>query len=107
MRDGDRSDSLLGVLDRTATPMGARLLQDWLLTPLAERAGIEARLDAVTELLGEHALRGDLRQALGEAFDLQRLTARVSTGRASPRASPRSTLRVRIRMTDDRSPDRR
>jgi DNA mismatch repair protein MutS len=85
LRDNSRDGSLLSVLDRTATPMGARLLMEWLLAPLAERAPIEARLEAVAELLDEHSLRNDLRELLGEAFDLQRLTARVSTGRATPR----------------------
>ncbi len=85
LRDNSRDGSLLSVMDRTVTPMGARLLMEWLLAPLAERPAIEARLEAVAELLDEHALRNDLREQLGEAFDLQRLTARVSTGRASPR----------------------
>jgi DNA mismatch repair protein MutS len=85
LRDGERAGSLLAVLDRTVTPMGARHLQEWLLTPLAERPAIEARLDAVAELLDEHSLRQDLRALLTDAADLQRLTARVSTNRASPR----------------------
>jgi DNA mismatch repair protein MutS len=85
LRDNARTGSLLAVLDRTMTPMGARLLQDWVLAPLAERGAITARLDAVEELLGEHGLRRDLRASLADVFDLQRLTARVSTGRASPR----------------------
>ncbi len=85
LRDGGRAGSLLAVLDRTVTPMGARLLQEWIVAPLADRAAIDARLDAVAELKDEHALRQELRARLSEAFDLQRLTARVSTGRASPR----------------------
>src|SRR5262245_4721217 len=85
LRDGDRQGTLLSVLDRTVTPMGARLLHDWLIAPLAVRAAIEARLDAVAELAEENALRNDLRTALRDGFDLPRLTARVSTGRASPR----------------------
>ncbi len=85
LRDNTRSGSLLSVIDRTVTPMGARLLQDWVLAPLAERAGIDARLDAVAELAEDAALRREVRAALGDAPDLQRLTARASTGRASPR----------------------
>jgi DNA mismatch repair protein MutS len=65
--------------------MGARLLQEWIVTPLAEIAAVDARLDAVQELRDDHAARQDLRASLGEAYDLQRLTARVSTGRASPK----------------------
>jgi DNA mismatch repair protein MutS len=85
LRDGNREGSLLSVLDRTVTPMGSRLLQEWLLSPLAERAAIETRLDAVGELKEDHVLRQEIRARLDDAFDLQRLTTRVSTGRASPR----------------------
>jgi DNA mismatch repair protein MutS len=84
-RDAEREGSLLAVIDRTVTPMGARLLAEWIVTPLAERLAIERRLDAVAELLEDHGLRAELRTTLADAFDLQRLTARVSTGRASPR----------------------
>ncbi len=96
LREGEREGSLLAVLDRTVTPMGARLLQEWLLAPLTDRPAVEARLDAVDELLRAHALRQDLRDGLSEAYDLQRLTARVSTGRASPRdlAAVGRTLRL-------------
>jgi DNA mismatch repair protein MutS len=85
LREGQRDGSLLAAIDRTVTPMGARLLQEWLIAPLREVPAIEARLDAVAELVEEHALRQELRDGLGEGADLQRLTARVSTGRASPR----------------------
>jgi DNA mismatch repair protein MutS len=100
LREGGREGSLLSVLDRTVTPMGARLLQEWLVAPLAERGAIEGRLDAVAELLEEHQLRQELREVLGEGSDLQRLTARVSTGRASPRdlAAIGRTLRLLPRL---------
>jgi DNA mismatch repair protein MutS len=100
LREADRQGSLLSVLDRTVTAMGARLLQDWLMTPLAERAAIEKRLDAVAELKDEMRLRQDLRMELKEAFDLQRLASRVSTGRASPRdlSSIAKTLRILPRI---------
>lgn len=96
LRDGNRDGSLLSALDRTVTPMGARLLHDSLLAPLAERAPIEARLDAVEELLKEHSLRGDLRELLAVVADLQRLTSRISTGRANPKdlAAVARTLRL-------------
>jgi DNA mismatch repair protein MutS len=96
LREGEREGSLLALLDRTVTPMGARLLQEWLVAPLANRRAIEARLDAVAELKDAHARRQELRTGLDEAFDLQRLTARVSTGRASPRdlAAVAQTLRL-------------
>jgi len=96
LRDGQREGSLLSAIDRTVTPMGARLLHDNLLAPLAERAAIEARLDAVEELLKENSLRVDLRELLAAGNDLQRLTARVSTARATPRdlAGVARTLRL-------------
>jgi DNA mismatch repair protein MutS len=65
--------------------MGARLLAEWLMAPLTVPEAIAARHEAVAELLRDAALRSDLRQALGEAHDLERLSARVGTGRATPR----------------------
>jgi len=85
LREGGRQGSLLAALDQTVTTMGSRLLQDWLLAPLADRPAIESRLDAVAELMEHHALREELRKILAEVHDLPRLTSRVSTGRASPR----------------------
>jgi DNA mismatch repair protein MutS len=100
IRDGSRDGSLLSALDRSVTAMGARLLQEWLLTPLAELPAIESRLEAVAELAEDHALRRDLRDALRDSFDLQRLTSRASTGRASPRdlAAIGATLRLLPRV---------
>ncbi|MCS6850093.1 MAG: DNA mismatch repair protein MutS [Gemmataceae bacterium] len=85
LRDGRREGSLLATIDRTVTAMGARLLHDWLLTPLRERRALEERLDAVAELRSDHALRQEVRDTLRQVADLQRLSARVSTGRATPR----------------------
>lgn len=100
LRDNVREGSLLAAVDRTATSMGARLLHDWLASPLAERPAIEARLDAVEEFIGEHSLRKELRDLLAEGLDLQRLTSRVSTNRASPRdlAGMARTLRLLPRI---------
>ncbi len=84
-RDGGRAGSLLDSMDRTVSPMGARLLLEWLLSPLADARPIGARLDAVAELADDHGLRQEIRQRLHRAPDLQRLTARACTGRASPR----------------------
>lgn len=85
MRDQSRFGSLLGVLDEAVTPMGSRTTARWLSSPLAYRPAIEARLDAVEELTNHDSLRDDIRQELREVYDLQRLLARVATGRASPR----------------------
>jgi DNA mismatch repair protein MutS len=100
LRDGEREGSLLSILDRTVTAMGTRVLQEWLVAPLANRLAIEARLDAVAELKDEHHLRQELRDHLREAYDLQRLTARISTGRASPRdlAAVARTLQLLPRL---------
>jgi DNA mismatch repair protein MutS len=85
LRDGQRDGSLLSVLDRTVTPMGARLLHDSVLAPLTDVGAIDARLDAVEELLKDHKLRGELRGLLEACADIQRLTTRVSTARATPK----------------------
>src|SRR2546429_9338105 len=70
--------TLLGVLDRTMTPMGARLLRAWLLAPLVDPAAITARLDAVEVLVGDVRGRDRLREALDGVRD-------VEIGRASCR----------------------
>ena len=85
MRDGRREQSLLGVIDETKTPMGARLLADWLSNPLTDFAQITQRLDAVEELVQDVSIRDELRSTLKQIHDLQRLTSRVATGRCSPR----------------------
>jgi DNA mismatch repair protein MutS len=85
LRSGSRDGSLLAAIDKTTTPMGGRLLADWLASPLTDQTQIEARLEAVGELARESSLRDDLREQLRSVYDLQRLLARVATGRASPR----------------------
>jgi len=85
LRNGTRDNSLLSVIDETVTPMGARLLAEWLSNPLTEPSKIERRLDAVQELHDDNMFSRDLRDQLRESYDLQRLTARVATGRCSPR----------------------
>lgn len=85
IRDGRREGSLLGTIDRTVTSLGARLLDDWLASPLTDVDAINARLDAVGELVTDSTLAGQIRESLGEIYDIQRLLARVTTGRASPR----------------------
>ena len=85
IRDGRRDGSLLGTLDRTVTCLGARLLADWLAAPLTNVAEINARLDAVAELVADAATANQLRESLRQIYDIQRLLARVTTGRASPR----------------------
>jgi DNA mismatch repair protein MutS len=84
MRGGEASGTLLQVLDRTLTPMGARLLRQWLLAPLVECAPIEARLSAVAAL-GDALVREAMREALDGVRDIERLAGKAAAGRASPR----------------------
>ncbi len=84
-REGTRAGSLLDVLDETVTPMGARLLADWLASPLTDPVAINRRLDAVEELTRDPLLCRDLREQLARSYDLERLSARVATQRATPR----------------------
>ncbi len=79
------SGTLLGVLDRTQTPMGARLMRHWILAPLTDVAAIMARLDAVTALFTEALARAALREALDGVRDVERLAGRTAAGRATPR----------------------
>ena len=85
IRQGKPKGSLLGVLDRTATPMGARLLRTWLSQPLLEIGRLNARLDAVEALTVSDILRDELAADLKPVGDIERLTQRITVGRAGPR----------------------
>ncbi len=85
IRGAAREGSLLGVIDRSKTPMGSRMLNDWFASPLADRPSIEQRLDAVEEFVSAEELRTALNAKMKKIFDLERLVARVATGRPSPR----------------------
>jgi DNA mismatch repair protein MutS len=84
MRGAETSGTLLGVLDRTLTPMGARLLRQWILAPLVDRTEINARLGAV-DGLGDSLIRAAMREALDGVRDIERLAGKAAAGRASPR----------------------
>lgn len=77
--------TLIHVLDQTKTSMGARLLRNWLLQPLQEIHAIERRLDYVSLFLDHPGLLEDVRGILQEIPDLERLTARLSSGKINPR----------------------
>ncbi|MFQ5427714.1 MAG: DNA mismatch repair protein MutS [Thermodesulfobacteriota bacterium] len=84
-RTGTRTGTLLEILDETATAMGARLLQSWMGRPLKNSLEIKGRQNAVDELFTKKTLRDALGGLLKGVADLQRLSARVSMGSASPR----------------------
>ena len=94
LADGSRRFTLLGVLDVTKTPMGARLIRRWVEQPLLDRAEIKLRHDAVARFMGSSIHRGDLREALGGLSDIERLVSRCSANLAGPRdlAALRQTL---------------
>ncbi len=85
LRAGAKGTTLIDVLDRTLTPMGARLLRQWVLSPLRDPARIGARHDAVQLLAATGRGRERLRDGLEGVRDLERLGARAAAGRASPR----------------------
>jgi DNA mismatch repair protein MutS len=85
LRGGGVEGTLLSVLDRTATPMGARLLRQWVLAPLAARSAIEARLTAVSALVADPIARDAMRDALDDVRDVERLGAKAASGRSTPR----------------------
>ncbi|MGH7879352.1 MAG: DNA mismatch repair protein MutS, partial [Candidatus Binataceae bacterium] len=87
--DGGRSGSLLGVLDESVTPIGARMLAQWIVYPLMELAAIRRRHDAVDELF-DSDLGGAPAEALRQIGDLERLGGRIG----SLRATPRDTLKL-------------
>lgn len=85
VRSEDRYGSLLWVLDKTKTAMGARLLKQFVARPLADRSTIEARLDIVEAFLQEFLIRPELGDLLAEIYDLPRLIGRIGYGNANAR----------------------
>ena len=83
--EGKRYGSLLWLLDKTKTGMGARKLVSMLSAPLGERAAIEKRLDAVDELYRGTVVRMGIADMLGGVRDIERLTGRISNGNLQPR----------------------
>ena len=77
--------TLISVLDRTLTPMGARLLRQWVLAPLTQVDRIETRLDAVAAFASDAMTRATMRAALDGVRDIERLAAKVAASRITPR----------------------
>jgi DNA mismatch repair protein MutS len=85
LREGASGATLLERCDRTRTPMGARLLREWLSRPLVSPVRIAARHDAIVELLADPELRADLVERLSGRGDIARIAMRVAAGRAHGR----------------------
>lgn len=85
LREKNKKGSLLWVLDKTKTAMGARLLRKYVEQPLIEKKEIMRRLDAVDELKNNAITREELREYLNPVYDLERLISRISYQSANPR----------------------
>ena len=85
VRDGSFAGSLLWVLDRTRTSMGARMLRKWLLKPLFSVAKIEERQQAIGELIANSEMRDCLDKSLTNLSDLERLSVKLASVTANPR----------------------
>lgn len=85
VRDGKRAGSLLSILDKTTTSMGARKLKTWIEQPLQDADTINKRLDAVENLISSKPLRERLYVALENVRDLERLNGRIAYGNATPK----------------------
>ena len=85
IRARDREGSLLSVIDQTKTPMGARLLREWIVSPLRVSAEIKYRQIGVKELSENSPLRRELRDILGNIYDIERISTKISCGRANGR----------------------
>ena len=82
---GEEGRSLFDVLDRTSSPMGARMLRRWISLPLKDLRQINRRLDIVSLFIGDAALRETLAGAVGVVGDLERIISRIAVGRVTPR----------------------
>ena len=85
MGDNGTRGTLLWLMDKTATPMGARKLRSWMERPLRDKERIEYRLDGVEELFEDYSLREDLLSALDEICDIERICTRVAYGTVLPK----------------------
>ena len=98
-----KQHTLLGVLDRTSTPMGARKLRDWILHPLRDLRTLTARQDLVEALLAEPYLLTKLRESLKNIRDIERTTGRLSQG--SGNARDLKSLQVSLERLPDLKTD--
>jgi len=99
---GDADGSLFDTVDHTVTAAGGRLLREWLTRPRRDRETLDDRLDAVEALASAALARDRLREVLGDAYDLERLAARTTSGSAGAREllSVRDTLALLPALAD-------
>jgi len=82
---GERKGSLIAVLDKTQTPMGARLIRDWIDSPLTDLSQVKQRQQAVQSLFNDAETREQIDQGLSHIRDMERMLARIVLNRAAPR----------------------
>lgn len=85
LRDGKKYGSLLWVLDKTKTSMGARMLQSWILSPLQDISAIDYRLGGVEELYKNNLLREGVSEVFKSIRDIGRITGKISNGNLQPK----------------------
>ncbi len=105
-REGRTEGTLLHTIDRTLTPMGGRLLREWVLSPLRSVEAILYRQRGIAELVDSPFLREEVRELLTDVLDIERLVAKVSTGRVNARdlVALASSLQV-VRPLNERLAD--
>jgi DNA mismatch repair protein MutS len=81
----EKGASLIEVIDKTHTPMGARLLRQWVVMPLRHNGDIQERHDVIEAFLEQWDLTGKLRKMLSQTGDMERLVSRAAAGRLTPR----------------------
>lgn len=82
---GKKEGSLISILDQTVSPMGGRMLRNWLLHPLLEKTAVEKRLGNVEKIAKNSSLLRELRDSLGRIYDIERLLSRLSLGSGNAR----------------------
>ncbi|HRZ87645.1 MAG TPA: DNA mismatch repair protein MutS [bacterium] len=85
IRDGAREGTLLGVLDRTVTPMGGRTIKDWIASPLVDIPKIRERLDCVEAFVDSKDVMHRVRESLHDIRDIERIVGRLNCGAGNPR----------------------
>lgn len=102
LRLKERTYSLLWLLDKTKTAMGSRMLKNMIENPLIDKSEIEKRYDMVSKLLEQFLLKDEIKDLLGEVYDLERLCGRISFGNANARdlLQLKSSLKVLPRLKE-------